>query len=66
MDAVPATISPDGRRVFRLRQAAAYLNVSEATVRREIDAGRLPHVRIRAVPLVPEFALEEWLRSATR
>jgi excisionase family DNA binding protein len=38
---------PDGELLFSIKAVAAYLDVSDKTVRRMIDAGQLPSIKIR-------------------
>ena len=49
-------------RSYTISQVAEYLAVSERTVRREIDDGRLAVVRVRRTVRVTDAALRDYLR----
>ena len=47
-------------------KTAARLGVSSWTVRRMLDAGQLPEIRIRGRRMVPTAGLERWVAENTR
>jgi excisionase family DNA binding protein len=46
------TPMPDGECLVRIKEAAAFLRMSDKTVRRMIDAGQLASVKIRGLRLI--------------
>jgi len=54
---------------LRLKETAAYLNVSQRFIRRLVKTGSIPHLRLgdgkRQVLLFPRGALERWLAERT-
>lgn len=52
------------RKAFSIREVAAILGISPATVRSEIFRGKLPSFRVGKRVLVPAAALEDLLRCA--
>jgi excisionase family DNA binding protein len=53
-------------RLLRLRPAARYLSVSTATLRREIQAGRIPYIQLNdhSPWLVAVSDLEQWIERS--
>jgi excisionase family DNA binding protein len=67
MKAIATTDAPVPTRWLRLDEAAKITQVSTATLRREINRGRLRHARVggrRAIRLRPEW-LDLWLEQTT-
>ena len=52
--------------LWTVGEAAKYLNVCEGTIRRDINSGELPHLRIRGCIRVPKQAVSDWVESQTR
>ena len=52
--------------LWTVGDAAKYLNVCEGTIRRDINSGELPHLRIRGCIRVPKQAVSDWVESQTR
>jgi excisionase family DNA binding protein len=53
---------PDGERFLRIKEVAAYLRMSDKTVRRMIDAGQLTSQKIRGLRLVRWSDLQKMLQ----
>lgn len=52
------------RRSYSVRRLAESVDLSEQTIRREIEDGRLRAVRIRGRLTIPAESVDEWLRPA--
>ena len=52
--------------LWTVGEAAKYLNVCEGTIRRDINSGELPHLRIRGCIRVPKQAVSDWVESQIR
>jgi excisionase family DNA binding protein len=52
---------PNGDRLFRIKEVAEFLRMSDKTVRRMIDAGQLASVKIRGLRLVRWSDVEKLL-----
>ena len=52
--------------LWSVQEAADYFNVSERTIRREIGAGKLPHLRIGGCVRLPRRAILDWAETETR
>lgn len=48
---------------FKIADAAAYLSVSQDTIRRLVKSGQLAHARIGCSIRIPKASLEEYLES---
>jgi excisionase family DNA binding protein len=57
----PSVEMPNGVRLLRIKEVAQYLRMSDKTVRRMIDAGQLPSVKIRGLRLVRWSDVEKLL-----
>lgn len=53
---------PDGECLLRIKEVAAYLRMSDKTVRRMIDAGQLPSQKIRGLRLIRWSELQKLLQ----
>jgi excisionase family DNA binding protein len=56
------TSMPDGECLLRIKEVAAYLRMSDKTVRRMIDAGQLPSQKIRGLRLIRWSELQKLLQ----
>jgi excisionase family DNA binding protein len=45
-------VMPDGERLFRIKEAAALLRMSDKTIRRMIDSGQLQSWKPRGIRLI--------------
>ena len=52
--------------LWTVEEAAKYLNVCEGTIRRDINSGELPHLRIRGCTRVPKQSVSDWVESQIR
>jgi excisionase family DNA binding protein len=52
------------RRAHTVRQAAQITNVGQNALRNEIAAGRIRVIKIGRRIVIPDWSLEEWLRTA--
>jgi excisionase family DNA binding protein len=52
LETISAPAMPDGDRVLRIKEVARLLRFSEKTVRRMLDCGQLPTVKVRGVFLI--------------
>ena len=59
-----APVTPDGERFLRIKQAAALFSMSDKTVRRMIEAGQLPSVKLRGLRLIRWSDLKNLLKSS--
>jgi len=60
----PLTPMPDGECLLRIKEAAAFLRMSDKTVRRMIDAGQLASVKIRGLRLIRMSDLQKLLQPS--
>ena len=58
----PPPALPDGELLYRIKEAANLLRVSDKTVRRMIDAGQLVSRKIRGIHLIRWSALQNLLQ----
>ena len=52
--------------LWTVEEAAKYLNVCEGTIRRDINSGELPHLRIRGCIRLPKQVVLDWIEAQTR
>ena len=52
--------------LWTVEEAAKYLNVCEGTIRRDINSGELPHLRIRGCIRLPKQVVLDWVEAQTR
>jgi excisionase family DNA binding protein len=52
-------------QLFTVKEAAGYLRISEASVYKHIDAGRLKASRVGGVYRIQQSALAKFLRDGT-
>jgi excisionase family DNA binding protein len=55
---------PDGERMFRIKDVADLLRVSDKTVRRLIDEGKLPALKLRGLLLIRWTDLETLVKRS--
>ena len=60
----PLTSMPDGECLLRIKEVAAYLRMSDKTVRRMIDAGQLPSQKIRGLRVIRWSDLKKMLQPS--
>ncbi len=56
---------PDGDQLFRIKEAAEFLRMSDKTIRRMIDAGQLPSRKIRGLRLILWSDLRQVIQPKT-
>ena len=54
------------KEMWTVGEAAEYLNVCEGTIRRDINIGELPYLRIRECIRLPKQAVLGWVKDQTR
>jgi excisionase family DNA binding protein len=59
-----ATTLPNGDQLLRLREVAAVMKLSEKTVRRLIDAGKLLSIKISGFRMVKASELQRFVDQA--
>lgn len=59
------TLPPDIAPVLRIREVAKFIRVSDKTVRRLIDAGKLDSVKIRGLRFVRMESLAMLMQKGT-
>ena len=52
--------------LWTVEEAAKYLNVCEGTIRRDINSGELPHLRIRGCIRLPKQVVLDRIEAQTR
>jgi excisionase family DNA binding protein len=59
----PPETESQNESLWDVGDAARYLNVSRSTVRRRVEAGTIPYVRIGNLIRFVPADIEEWVRS---
>ncbi len=57
---------PNGERIMRISDVAQLLRMSDKTVRRLIDAGKLPSLKLRGLRLIRWSDLQHLIESPAR
>jgi excisionase family DNA binding protein len=62
----PPIEMPNGEQLFRIKEVASFLRMSDKTVRRMIDAGQLPSQKVRGLRLIRWSDLQKMLQPSTQ
>lgn len=57
---------PAAEEAFTIAEVAGFLRVSEKTIKREINAGRLAHIQIRRSIRITSAQYARYVRDLTR